>query len=111
MEPQAIEELLEQANAQMLELSDTLAQLKRAVNTLQEDKNQLEIKIQDLQDVVRESTQVDADNPEGQEHTGGKERLQNFYDNGIHFCHQYFGMRRAPEEGCMFCQDILDRLD
>ncbi|WP_124057800.1 initiation control protein YabA [Vaginisenegalia massiliensis] len=61
------------------------------------ESSQLELGRQD------ESTQARA--------SSGKERLQTFYEEGIHICHPYFGSRREPGEECMFCQSLLDGLE
>jgi len=38
----------------------------------------------------------------------GRERLQTFYQEGIHICHTFYGMKREPGEECIFCQNLLD---
>ncbi|MGX7091835.1 initiation control protein YabA [Hutsoniella sourekii] len=108
------EQLLELADQQLLELSDTVAQLRQAYHQLAEENNQLKITNHDLREMMstvhpaeeeKQSAEIE------QQITGGKNRLQGFYDQGIHICHQYFGLSRSPEEGCIFCQDVLDGLE
>ncbi|MBF0934331.1 MAG: DUF972 family protein, partial [Abiotrophia defectiva] len=30
------------------------------------------------------------------------------YQEGIHICHTFYGMKREPGEECIFCQNLLD---
>lgn len=119
MEHEEIFDLIRQAESQMLDLSNSLANLKKQVALLMEENNQLRMTNHDLHDMVVSQSQAtnqvefnqgpSENNPKGN-HSQGSSRLQTYYDEGIHVCHQYFGARRQLDEECIFCQGVLDEM-
>lgn len=116
MTPQSIQEVIDRAEGDLLQLSDTIADLKRELNRLIEENNQLRLTNQELKDLlVQRSYEQASGDPseepnEAEVFTGG-DRLRSFYDDGIHICHVLFGTRLLEGEECIFCQNMLDKLD
>lgn len=121
LEPQKIQELIMQVDRQVIQLNETVAQLQLALGELGEENNRLRLMNHDLKETLNHSRieptthdsqkKTEEVNEENEETSSGKDRLQGFYDEGIHICHPYFGSRRQPGEECMFCQGLLDALD
>lgn len=122
MDYQDIKQLLDHSSEQLIQLSETVARLSGALNELMEENNRLRMRNHELMSLVSQNYQTPAINNEEQstaeqmeavtdDNTSGKDRLQTFYDEGIHVCHPYFGSQRYPDEECMFCQGVLDGLD
>lgn len=126
LEQEKIQALIMQVDRQVIQLNETVAQLQLALRDLSEENNRLRLMNHDLQEALNHSkretfeTAVSQDavqesqteSPVTQQEAGsGKNRLQSFYDEGIHICHPYFGSSRQPGEECMFCQGLLDALD
>lgn len=113
MDKDNIQHLIDQTETSMLQLSNQVAELQEVLADLIEDNNQLRMQNKELQDIIaRLMAEEEGDVKEEQTSLStGKERLQSFYDEGIHICHAYFGMNRAPDEECLFCQGILEDLD
>lgn len=116
MEQQEIQQLLMSAETQLIDLSETIAQLKVACDELREENNRLRMMNHNLHDLVNELAQPvvsqetqSSFNSEAST-TNGRERLQTFYNEGMHVCHMFFGSRRDPEEQCIFCQSVIDGL-
>lgn len=105
--------LLARTDQQVQQLVDTVAQLKQTVNDLMNENNRLQMHNHDLQDAIlsyEQSKPKEAATQAPQPTLKSKERLQTYYDEGIHVCRTYFGARRESAEACIFCQDILDSL-
>lgn len=118
MEHDELHALLDSAEQQLFQLNETVAQLTLALQDLSEVNNRLRIRNQDLMEMLTprssdaEQSELEHPSMEEQDYTpSGKDRLQTFYDEGIHVCHPYFGSRRMPTEECMFCQGVLDGLE
>lgn len=119
MEQEEIFNLIQLAERQMLDLSNSLANLKKQAALLIEENNQLRMANHDLHDMLMSQSQLQAqeENRQGNSetqysvhHPQGSSRLQAYYDEGIHVCHQYFGARRHLDEECIFCQGVLDEM-
>ena len=114
MEQFEIQKLLGVADDQLIQLSDTVAQLKVALSSLMEENNRLRMMNHDLQDTVSVISNQEIKSDEVvqplSEGVASKDRLQAFYNEGIHVCHTFFGSRREQEEECIFCQSIIDGL-
>lgn len=118
MEHDELQALLETAEAQLFQINETVAQLTFALKDLSEVNNRLRIRNQDLVEMLtprsNDPAQLNSEHSSAEEQDyapSGKDRLQTFYDEGIHVCHPYFGSRRMPAEECMFCQGVLDGLE
>lgn len=109
MDTQDLQELLAQANQELLRLSSLMEQLNTAVNEVMTENNRLRILHKSSEEPVShdvEEHMFDTDSPT----ISGKSKLQSFYDEGIHICHPYFGTKRDADEACIFCQGLLDVL-
>lgn len=111
------EELLRyfrQAENQLVDLSATLATLRSQLEEVIEENNQLRMANQDLHALL--VTQEDAPSPapaptaKDVSRGRGHERLQAYYDEGIHICHAFFGAPRQGEEECILCLGVLDEM-
>lgn len=106
-------QLFDSANQQLNDLSKTMAQLKIQVDKLQEENNKLRINNSELRDKIMPVLERTWQEEEKSSEAGtskGLESLQNFYDEGIHVCHEFFGSRLLPDEECLFCQEVMKRL-
>ncbi|MGO4937387.1 initiation control protein YabA [Fundicoccus sp. Sow4_H7] len=116
MEQSELQLLLQHIETEQNKLKDSMTELKRMINRLNEENNQLRIQNDTLLSLVTESgneenaTQTDTTESSEQKAKNGRERLQSFYNDHIHVCHPYFGSRRQTGEECMFCQAVLDSL-
>ncbi|EFR30657.1 initiation control protein YabA [Eremococcus coleocola] len=126
MDNQVIINLLDEAENDLIRLNDKVAQLRKAIDDLNAENNQLRMRNHALNDQLIEAKQNDL-NPEQNNQEladlsvgdtqpaapaiNGKARLQSFYDEGIHICHLYFGSPRHSDESCIFCQTVLDSLE
>lgn len=116
MEDQRIFDMLHQAESQMLELSNTLANVKKELADLIEENNQLRMTNHDLHDMVlrQNQSQINVETQDDESQTAisgtGSSRLQTYYDEGIHVCHQYFGAHRHLDEECILCLGVLDEI-
>lgn len=125
MDHQQILALIKQADHQMMDLSDTVAKLQQQVTALMEENNQLRMANQQLHDslVTVQDDQGEVATTASQQGvpdktmedkkahpTPGKVRLHEYYQDGIHICHQFFGAHRNPEEECILCLGVLDEL-
>lgn len=110
---QDIQELINNIQSQQQQYQNNILQLTQVVLDLKEENNRLRMLNHNLEDqlqkYVKESS-VQEESPNEDHHISGKERLQGFYDDGIHVCHELFGKRRQSSEDCLFCQDVLMRL-
>lgn len=113
-------EILDQAETHMLQLSDTVAQLREVIDGLVEENNKLRMSNNDLRSLLikaqrQHQQQAPSTRPSQDEEesttASGRESLLGFYNEGIHVCHEFFGSRRSPQEQCLFCQEVLKRLD
>ena len=106
-------ELIAQTEEQLLNLNDLVIQLKSEISQLTEENNQLRMTNHDLHDLLLEQTQ-EKETPlqevQPEETMQAKSRLQDYYDEGIHVCHQLFGARRDDDEECIFCLGVLDKI-
>ena len=112
-----MQKIIDEARRLQGQLSEALEQLSRIATELNEDNNRLtmlnhqmteqlesqQVQLDDMNEIVQESAAP-------QLYQSGRDRLQTFYDNGIHVCHELFGKRRESDEQCLFCQDVIDRL-
>lgn len=109
-------ELIDQAETQLLQLSDTIAQLRTTLNDVIEENNRLRMKdnpwqpTHDSQEQPSQATDIEAGEMNSQQAPSARERLQQFYEDGIHICRDLYGSQRASDEECLFCQGILDGL-
>ncbi|MDO4775104.1 MAG: initiation control protein YabA [Aerococcaceae bacterium] len=116
MEQYEIQQLLASAETQLIGLGDTIAQLKAACDELREENNRLRMMNHDLHDLVDALAKPEMPVEQKQAPVlesgtlNGRERLQTFYNEGVHVCHMFFGSRREPDEECMFCQSVIDGL-
>lgn len=112
-------DLLDQAETHMLQLSDTVAQLREVIDSLVEENNKLRMSNNDLKNLLIKAQNQNKNNEdfdsedteESNQMTSGRESLLGFYNEGIHVCHEFFGSRRSPDEQCLFCQEVLKRLE
>lgn len=112
MEAEDILALIHQAEGQIIQLSEEVSQIKAACSQLIAENNQLRMANHELRDWVQQGQPSKVADPEDPGDPGsGRQRLQSFYDEGIHICHPYFGTQRLPNEACIFCQGILDGLE
>lgn len=116
MKHESIQELIDKAESDLLHLSDTIADLKASMNHLMEQNNQLNLKNQELTDIILKKDyttdaieETDTDLVENK--PSGKDRLQAYYDDGIHICHEFFGMPITKGEECLFCNKFLEELE
>lgn len=113
MQNSEYQQILDQVDSQMLQLSDTVAQLSVAIESLMEENNKLRISNMEIRDRLMTQSNL-SDNKEEQaspsQQASGRESLQQFYNEGIHICHEFFGSRRSPDHQCLFCQEIIQRL-
>ncbi|MBG9982866.1 DUF972 family protein [Aerococcaceae bacterium DSM 111020] len=116
MKHQPIQDLIDKAESDLLHLSDTIAELRDSMYHLMEQNNQLQLKNQELTDLIlskdiykeidqEETSDLAANQP------SGKDRLQSYYDEGIHICHEFFGMPTTKGEECLFCNKFLEELE
>ncbi|UPQ86499.1 initiation control protein YabA [Ignavigranum ruoffiae] len=117
MEHEEVFEIIERAERQMLDLSDSVANLRKELLHLIEENNQLRMSNHDLHDLIlnqsqaapNQTNQADLVNSSQQKNQASS-RLQSYYDEGIHVCHQLFGARRETGEECILCLGVLDEL-
>lgn len=114
MKHQDMQELIDKAESELLQLSDTISTLRSSMEELMEQNNQLELKYQQLTESILKrkdhANQNDAMSNKKGEGENAHHRLQQFYEDGIHICHDFFGMPIAKEEECLFCNKFLDEL-
>lgn len=109
-------ELIDQAETQLLQLSDTIAQLRTSLNEVIEENNRLRMQenpwqidsVDQQPPSMMNATPANTDQPS--QALSARDRLQQFYEDGIHICRDLYGSRRASDEECLFCQGILDGL-
>lgn len=124
MDQLALLALIESVRQKQEDLQAEFGLLVEAISRLNEDNNRLTITNLQLQDQLSRSTALMLNNDDKtssstsehsmfQEHQmeSGKDRLQGFYDDGIHVCHELFGKRRDDNEDCLFCQAVIMRLE
>lgn len=125
MDHQQILSLIKQADHQMLELSNTVANLQKHVTALIEENNQLKMVNHQLHDSllayqqeddeiskVSDERQIEVETPRVLRHhqSPGQQRLQEYYNDGVHICHQFFGAHRPQDEACILCLGVLDEI-
>ena len=126
MDHQQILALIKQADHQMLDLSDTVANLQKHITALIEENNQLKMANLQLHDsllsyqegepskvVDSQNIPPDIESPSPNTHPSarpGQARLEEYYHDGIHICHQFFGAHRSPDEACILCLGVLDEM-
>lgn len=116
MEQSELQLLLAHIENEKEKFNESMVELKRMVNRLNEENNRLRIQNDNLLALVTNpSEQSEDDNGETVKDSSklknGKDRLHSFYQEGIHVCHPFFGSKREISEECMFCQSVLDSLD
>ena len=110
-------EIFDEAETHLLQLSDTVEQLRKVIDNLIEENNKLRMSNNDLRNLlIKSQSQLDnadsdTEDEEDSHTSSGRESLLGFYNEGIHVCHEFFGSRRSPEEQCLFCQEVLKRLE
>lgn len=117
MEEVEIQTLIQQAHQQAQQLSEKVSQLQAVISQLQDENQALKMTNEELKKLLvqrsqSESTERD-DRPaqmQDPQTVSGHDRLEEFYNEGIHVCHTYFGTRRMPGEECIFCQGLLEGL-
>lgn len=117
MEKKTPNELLLEAEQQLVALQRTFAQLNLEIKQLEEENNRLRMNNAELkQQIIPVIEQSFNEQPapfetlEDPKSGKGYESLQNFYQDGIHVCHEFFGSRLEPGEECLFCVEVLKRL-
>ena len=109
-------DIFDEAETLLLQLSDTVAQLREIIDNLVEENNKLRMSNNDLKSLLIKS-QAEAregreDEADGESQvSSGRDSLLGFYNEGIHVCHEFFGSRRSSNEQCLFCQEVLERLE
>lgn len=116
-----MQQMIDEARSLQAQLTQALENLSRIATELNEENNRLTIVNHQLTQQIEELTQQELaladmsesaqENPAPLTQSSGRDRLQTFYDNGIHVCHELFGKRRDSNEQCLFCQDVIDRLN
>lgn len=119
MDHQKVQILLETLEKNQLSYQDTLSELVECVIELNHENNRLRMR----NDILEEKLKIYASEQIAHVHNtqqipsvgvrqpSGQERLQSFYDDGIHVCHELFGQRRESNEECLFCQNVIMSLD
>lgn len=111
---QDIQQLLDDILTQQQAYQQNVTQLTQVVLALKEENNRLRMLNHNLNDQVQHLLQEKRTNQENtteaSPHISGKDRIQSFYDDGIHVCHELYGKPRHSSEDCLFCQDVLLRL-
>lgn len=123
MSNQSLEMLVQKMEDQMKAVNQTVFELKQEVNRLTLENNRLRMQQYDAveqmtlsqvltgEDTYEAQDQIQESDPLSPSRApSGRQRLQTFYDEGVHICHHYFGKKRDLREECIFCQDILDSL-
>lgn len=116
MEQHEVYELFEKMDAELQTILETTAQLREVLSTVMAENNQLRLTNDELKELLVKRQQADPQEnsaeaaPSAPEYHTGQERLQRYYDEGIHVCHPYFGSRRLPEEECLLCLGVIDGL-
>lgn len=108
-----ISELVAQTEAQLFDLNEMVGKLKSEISLLTEENNQLRMTNHDLHELLLEHTQEVENQEKHSTESNSKKttpHLQNYYDEGIHVCHQLFGARRDESEECIFCLAVLDKI-
>ncbi|MBG9987842.1 DUF972 family protein [Aerococcaceae bacterium DSM 111176] len=111
-----IQELIDKAESDLLHLSDTIAELRESMSHLMEQNNQLKLKNQELTDIIlskdiENDVLKEEDSILIENKPSGRDRLQAYYDDGIHICHEFFGMPITSGEECLFCNKFLEELE
>lgn len=108
-------EMFDEAETHLLQLSDTVAQLREVIDNLVEENNKLRMSNNDLKSLLiktqTDTHEEDSEGETGSQTSSGRDSLLGFYNEGIHVCHEFFGSRRSSNEQCLFCQEILERLE
>lgn len=118
MDQQDLHSFIQRIQMHQADFQDTISQLTQAVIELNEENNRLRMLNHDLEERLNKQTakqtestvNFPSEEPKNSQSTG-KDRLQSFYEDGIHVCHELFGKRRHSSEDCLFCQDVLIRLE
>ena len=113
MDHEEFYEIFNHIEEQMLDLSNTIASLKKELGHVIEENNQLRMTNHDLHDMVINQSKQAGQDTESASSTlyhvqNGNIPLQSYYDEGIHVCHQLFGARRSLDEECILCLGVLD---
>lgn len=115
MDSQDLQSFIQRIQLHQAEFQDAIHQLTQAVIELNEENNRLRMMNHDLEERIQQQFAEEEISPstkdEMTQNTSGRERLQGFYNDGIHICHELFGKRRESNEDCLFCQDVLMRLE
>ncbi|MBW1605979.1 DNA replication initiation control protein YabA [Lactobacillus sp. Sy-1] len=89
------------------------SELREAMNEVLEKNSELEIENQHLRELL-ESRSKEDHNPKTQpqktqKHSESRKTLEKLFNAGFHVCNQFYGKPRENGEGCMFCDEIINR--
>lgn len=118
MDQEELVKIIENIMEQQVALQEEIARLVETVTTISEENNRLKMLNQELTEDLATSLAAKSEdiksNPLPERppsNRAGRDRLQGFYDDGIHVCHELFGKRRESDEDCLFCQSVIMRLE
>lgn len=119
MDYQAVQDLISNMKKHQQVFQESIDQLTQVVSELNEENNRLRMVNHQLEDelrhyVIEHTETVVEEAPMIEQVTqpiSGHDRLRSFYEDGIHVCHELYGKRRQTAEDCLFCQDVLSRLE
>ncbi len=119
MNKEEIYQLIERSEEQVQELNQTISQLQQALRDTVEENNRLLLLNYDLKELTQNLHQqmenpVQEPTPTDNEttHLSGKEHLLEFYHEGIHICHLYYGQQRSSlEQDCLLCLGVINQFE
>lgn len=118
MDYQEVQDLISHIRQQQQSFQESLDQLTKVVLALNEENNRLQMVNHQLEDELHKYIVNPIEQKveplvtyEKAPQLSGHERLRGFYEDGIHVCHELYGKRRQSSEDCLFCQDVLSRLE
>ncbi|MEJ6400236.1 DNA replication initiation control protein YabA [Nicoliella lavandulae] len=91
------------------------SELRDGMNEVLEKNTELEIENQHLRELLESKTKestsqkVPTNNRKPAKHSESRKTLEKLFNEGFHVCNQFYGKPRENGEGCMFCDEIINR--
>ncbi|MHA8110720.1 DNA replication initiation control protein YabA [Lactobacillaceae bacterium Melli_B4] len=92
------------------------SELREGMNEVLEKNSELEIENQHLRELIESQTKDNHDHKAQSDHhkapakhNESRKTLEKLFNEGFHVCNQFYGKPRENGEGCMFCDEIINR--
>ncbi|NLL32502.1 MAG: DNA replication initiation control protein YabA [Enterococcus cecorum] len=88
-----------------------LQKMKQSIQELVEKNTELELENQKLREHLRETNQTNPNSSKKMKQalSTSRKNLENIYEEGFHVCYDLYGSRRANDEPCAFCLEVIYR--